>query len=187
MPDLDTFAQPGDVATYSQGAIAVDDPRLPGALKGVTNAIRRWCGWHIALSRTEDLVLDGPGGRQFELPSKYVTAVNSVTETSTAIDAAGYSWSQLGTLRRSDHQWWTRELRGLTVNLTHGYSEVPDDIQQAVLSILARQLSSPLGVVREQTLSASVTWSLTAPGVAGGIALLSHEQALLEPYRIVDV
>lgn len=185
MTDLDTFAQPADVATYTQGQIPEDDPRLPGALAAVTAMIRRWAGWHIAPSRTETITLDGDGGRELDLPSKYVTAISSISENgSDPLDESAYSWSQLGLVWLRDRQLWTRRLGGISVNLTHGYATVPADLTQVTLAILTRQITSPLGVVREQTLSASVTWSQVAPGVAGGLALLPHEMALLEPFRI---
>ena len=51
----------------------------------------------------------------------------------------------------------------------------------------ARSLGSPLGAVREQSLTSSITWSQAAFNVAGGTFILEHERQTIAPYRIAHL
>lgn len=172
-----------DLADFSKGKIAATDPRVQGALDGVTYAVRRYCGWHVTPDTSETVILDGPGGRELQLPSMHVTAVANVTARGVAVDPSTYTWSPLGQLRLTEG-WWPYDYQTISVDLTHGFDEAPD-VAQIILAVVARELSSPTGATVEQAGAVSMHWALTAPGASGGLALLGPELAILDTYRLV--
>ena len=147
-----------------------------------TAEVRRYCGWHITPTVTEDVTVDGSGHRFVSLPSLHVTAVNSVTEDGTLLDAGSYEWSEIGQLWRS---WpWSGHFRGITANITHGFATTPEDVRAVVLAVAARAQVSPDGVVRRQTGAVSESYSQTGFNVAGGISLMPHEKDALARYKL---
>lgn len=174
------LADAADLVAYRAG-----DPDM--ALAAAEALVRSYCGWHIAPSRTETVTVDGSGAQVQPLPTLHLTALTSVTEDDDQIvDLAQVRWSDAGYLWRRDCH-WTRRLRGVEAAIEHGYAEVPADVQSVVLSVAARSVASPDGVVRQQAGTFSVTYSQAAFNVAGGVALLAHERAILDRYRIPPV
>lgn len=154
------------------------------AVKGISRAIRNYCGWHVWPNVEQTVTISAAGSDLF-LPSKHVTAIDSIAEAAGTVDADTYRWFTDGIVIRDDYR-WDRIYGGVTVVMTHGYPDV-DDIKLLALQMASRALSSKSGATREQTLASSVTWALTAPGVSGGIAMLPHEQSILEYYRLVVI
>ena len=186
---------PADLSAATQGKVSAADPRVQPLLDGVTAAVRRFCGWHIAPSYTETLVLDGPGGRILTLPTLHLTELTSVTEDGVALTlydpATGlgdFEWSELGNVNRVCGYWaarhyWTERYRGLSVAIVHGYTDAPD-VAQIIVQVCANALASPMGATREQAIGFAASWSSTAPGVAGGLSLLERDLAILATYRL---
>ncbi|POH63953.1 hypothetical protein C3B59_10440 [Cryobacterium zongtaii] len=179
------LASAADLATYSKGAISASDPRAGDALEGATTAIRNYCGWHVTPVETSELVLDGPGGRLLSLPTKNLHGIASLVEDDAAlVDNVDFRWSADGSVKRK-HALWSDEFRIIEATISHGYAEAAD-LKRVVLSVVARELSSPTGATREQAGAVSISWALSAPGVSGGIALLQNERSILDFYRIED-
>lgn len=181
---------PQQLSDWTQGKVLVSDPRLADLLDGATAAVRRYCGWHVAPSFGETVVLDGPGGDVLTLPTLYLTALTSVVEAGVTLveyDAAtavgDYEWSVLGNVRR--YGFWTDRYRGLSVTMTHGFDTAPD-VAQIIMQVVSSALSSPMGATREQAGQLSVTWATTGPGVSGGLSLLERDLAVLAQYRLRD-
>jgi hypothetical protein len=144
--------------------------------------VRRFCGWHITPVVTEDVTVDGSGHNFVSLPSLHVTAVNSVTEDGTVLDAGSYEWSATGQLWRP---WpWSGHFRAIAANITHGFDEVPQDVRAIVLAVAARAQVSPDGVVRRQAGAVSESYSQTGFNVAGGVSLVPHEKEALARYKL---
>lgn len=169
------FVSAGDLAKYRDG----DDTAI---LRQVQAAIRRWCGWHIAPAVTETLTLDGDGSRHLSLPSLYVTEIAAITHRGVELDPADVDWSESGYIELR-HGRWTDRPRQITVTLTHGYPDIPEDVVELAVSLAARAAASPAGALSESAGGVSLTFG-SWNGVAGGIALLSHEKELLSEYRI---
>lgn len=145
-------------------------------------AVRAYCGWHIAPVITEDLVLDGSGTSTLFLRTLRLKDVTAVELSGTALDLADLEWSEAGFMRRSGT--WPDRLRSVKVSIVHGFEDAPD-VAAIVRAIAARASASPTGVVREQAGAVSIGFSLTAPGVSGGVVLMDHERKQLDAYRIV--
>lgn len=187
MPTPPPLVTPAELSKASKGAVAENDPRLPALLAGASAGIRRYCGWHVTPNLTEALVADGSGGEVQTLKTLHLTAVESITEKgrdTPLVEDVDFEWSQVGSLRRLNGC-WTHRYRGVTATIEHGFP-VADDVKQIVVQVVSVALSSPLGATREQAGALSVSWATTAPGVAGGMALLERDLAILDQYRIKD-
>lgn len=170
------FVTVPDLEAYRAG----DDEAI---IRQTQAAIRRYCGWHIAPEITETIVLDGDGSRHLWLPSLHVTAVTAVTNGDTVLDVTDdLDWSETGFIELRCSR-WTERPRRISVELTHGYEEIPADLVELAVSLAARAASSPSGAISEHAGQVSLTFG-TFNGVAGGLALLAHEKELLSEYRL---
>lgn len=191
--DLPSFATMPQLVAYSHNLIDPADVTAQLMLDAASNLIRHYCGWHIYPSVALALTMDGPGGTVLQLPSKYVTDVASVTESGLVTDPGVYRWSQLGEIERSSafwqngawRSWWTLGFRLIEVSFTSGYDVPPPELTTMVLSMTARALASPTGATREQAGGVMVQYALSSTHAAGGLALMTNDMELLDPYRIV--
>lgn len=143
--------------------------------------VRAYCGWHIAPVITEDMVLDGTGGRSLFIRSLRVVDITAAEVDGVVVDPATLEWSAAGFIRAPGI--WVDKLRAVRMTVTHGFDAVPD-VAQIIRDIAARASASPGGVVREQIGARSVSLSMTAPGVSGGVVLMEHERRMLDRYRV---
>lgn len=144
-------------------------------------AVRSYCGWHIAPSVIEDLVLDGGGTRSLFLKTLKLRNVLAAEVSGVAVDVATLEWSEAGFLRAPGI--FPDRLRSVKLTVEHGFDTAPD-VAQIVRDIAARADAAPGGVVREQAGAVSITNSLTATGVSGGVVLMDHERRMLDKYRL---
>lgn len=188
--DSDLFATPAELAAKTQGYLDADAAETLRALTAATAEIRKVAGWHIApqvMTRHRATRL----GPLVFLPTLHLVELLSVTSDGTAVDIStlDYALEEAtdGVLQaRSVHDWSGRR-GGVVATFTHGHAEVPDELKDLCMQVAARALGSPLGIVREQTLASSVTWSSTASGVAGGTVILEHEKPVVDRYRIATL
>jgi hypothetical protein len=140
-----------------------------------------YCGWHIAPSVTEDVVLDGTTSTVLRLPTLHLTSLDTLTIGGVVIDVDdpyAVEWSEAGYLRRSGG--FGTLLRGVVVGITHGYDAMPLDVQAVIDGLASRAVfpSSPyvqVGQVRVAT---------DASGMPIGGTLTSVEQMTLDRYRL---
>lgn len=147
--------------------------------------VRSYCRWHIAPSRPVDVTVDGSGVLVQPLPTLYLTSVTAVLEDGVALDLeeAGVQWSTSGYLWRPNR--WTRRLRGVQASITHGYAEVPVEVQAVVLDVLSRA-SVAATIVRTETagpFSRSLVTNADGSSV-GGVTLTELEKCVLDRYRV---
>jgi hypothetical protein len=177
------FASAKQMAERTDGVIADDHPFLDYALNVATRMIRDHCGWVVGPVTTDTLHLDGPGSRLLVLPTLRIVEVTAVRQDDVPLDMTTVRVSRgAGMLRAASPL--SDEFGAIEVDLRHGYDTVPESIVDLTLQMAARALGSPMGVVREQSLVANITWSTTAAGVAGGTVIMEHELAALAPYTI---
>ena len=84
----------------------------------------------ISLS-SDTLTLDAHGSRSLLLPFAPVVSVESLTIGGVTYAADGFEWSAAGMIRleMAMPDMW----RAVVVSFTHGYSLIPQDVQEAVL------------------------------------------------------
>lgn len=181
---IDTFASAEQMAQRSQGAIPADQPFLEEELKAATQLIRNYCGWHIATVQTDTINITGYFGRFIFLPTLRVVSIDELTVNGQIIDLVTdptrWEWVKDGL---QTPVWENRYQTG-EVTITHGFDEVPADLVTLTLMVASRALGSPLGVVRESTMSSSITYSQSGFNQAGGTTLLQSEKDGLQAYKI---
>lgn len=147
--------------------------------QAATQAIRDYCGWHVAPVITATLTLDGTGTDTLLLPSRRVVTVDSVKLDGTALEATTYEWSADGLLRRK-HGCWPDTYRSLEVTLSHGFADM-SALADVAASIMARVKIDPTGALANQRAG---TQSVGFVAGASGGGLMASEKARLEPYRL---
>lgn len=153
-------------------------PPLPdgvahGSWISAIDAIRGYCGWHIAPVVTETVTVDGSGTWEQLLPTLRLVALNSITNDGAAV--LDPEWSTSGIVRGA----WTRRYRGVVANMTHGYSEWPAELLSLAGDAVA---AAGRGGVSSVTSRAHQVRFNAATLVA---ALGDGQQSTLDRYRLV--
>lgn len=155
---------------------ATDEERLEQA----EALVRGYCGWHIAPSREETVTIRARCGRDLFLPSLHVTAVESVTDDGSLLAVEDdYRWTGSGVLTRG--YWSDTEV---VVEFTHGYAEVPEDVEAVVQAIARRAVDNPGSLVRETEGPFSRTYSTNENAQYSPLTLLDSEKEALRRYRL---
>lgn len=173
-------------------------------LNAAGDAIRRFCGWHIApsLTVTLDKLRVGSSGI-IEVPSTYVTDVLEVALEQRAgalkvLEPTDYVWMEYGIvqLRQAPHAnpWGYyggygfmpggylpgAPLNMVRMTLTHGYDEVPAEVKQVAFELVNSSTDMPSGNVREiQTPGFKLQLSQAA-----GMSLNSQQMDRLSSFRL---
>lgn len=181
---LSPFATPALLEQRSQGAILASDPFVEEAIKAASRRIRNYCRWHVAPVIQHTVRIPLRPRQPLYLPTLHVVDVLALVVGGVAVDLDTIEWDESGIIELSRSSFSTAAVRRTAqVTFAHGYDEVPEDIVDLTLMVASRALGSPLGVVREQTMSSSITWSQAGFNVAGGTVLLDHEQESIDIYR----
>lgn len=125
------LASPSDLVGLS-GA-----PFTDAEVDAAVGDVRRAAGWHIAPEQTDTIQLDVTCYERFlRLPTRKLVAVVEIRKTTDAsvIAATTYQTSRkLATVKRTSTV-WPEGYEAVEVDMTHGYTETPDD----VLSVIAQ-------------------------------------------------
>ncbi|WP_406157772.1 mobile element protein [Streptomyces canus] len=143
-----------------------DDPKLLYALRAASRRFRGQVHHPVTFVADDVVVLDGSGRESLLLPVWPVTAVSAVVLDGTElVEGTDYNWSDAGILRRLGCLHWPDRLRCLQVTYSHGWngwSEIPGDIQEAVLERAEAGLTIPVGVQSKAVGGQSVTFGAQA-------------------------
>ena len=157
-------------------AVTAPDGVDQDAWTAAVSAIRAWCGWHVAPAHLETLRLDGTGAREVFLPSLHVLEVLQVLDDGREV--TDFEWSTNGIIRKASP--FTRKLGGITVQLKHGYPDMPE-----VLGGVAKAMSGLAGAsAAAQVTSGPFNVSPPVGVEGGGVGLNSLHRAALAPYRL---
>ena len=144
-----------------------------------TQAIRDYCGWHVAPVQEDTLTLDGTGTDTILLPSRLVVNVVSVKIRGEELPEDSYEWSTIGALRRLNGVWPTA-YRSVEVTLEHGFTNM-SVLADVVGSIASRVRMDPTGVISSQR--AGTQHVGFTSGHSGG-GLMQSEKDRLAPYKL---
>lgn len=174
MPDA--LVTPQAVAEASGGQVPEGDPRLPTLIAGATDAIRLWCGWHVAPVIEETVTLDSEGSASLRLPTGRLITANGLKVDGVPVpdDAWDYSTAGMIRLRRGV---FPDRFRAVEVTITHGWPQAPSLAAVITRSVLSA-CASPMGATREQAGSISATWA------RAGMTLSDTDRRELAPYRL---
>lgn len=147
------------------------DTRVPSLLEAASEAVRNFCGWHVAPSAECTCMLTAEGAVA-DLPLRDVTAVSSVEEDG---EPVAFEWRRCGMVRKRGGSFggsWD----GVTVQCTAG-TEPDAGLKRAVCAIAENMLTVSQTAAQESAGNVSVTYR--------GETLSERDRMALEPYRLV--
>lgn len=166
-----------DLLKLAQGR--VQDSALAGAaVERVWAAVRSYCGWHVAPVRSETVVVDGDGCRILQVPSLRVVDVSEVREDGVRLERSAFMWSGDGSLKKRVGV-WSREWRGVEVDLEHGFDDAAD-LDGVVLQVALRAVIAPAGQTRARVGQIDEQFGVSV----SGFGFLASEVAVLESYAV---
>lgn len=149
-------------------------------------AIRAYCGWHVAPSLTETIILDGNGSGRMLLPSTKVTGVAEVAIDGVALDPAEYRWSADGWLTRAPRNRWPDTERSIAVTMTHGFDSVPE-IEDVLPAVVARASLSLSGVELGESVGPFKQSFISGRDGIRTVGLMDAEKEILARYKLGTV
>ncbi len=155
------------------------------SLLGAASAeIRRYCGWSISLEVVEDLEVDTFGGPMLFLQTMRLNSIESLFLNGVEmVDSTDFSWSRRGVIRRLPvGVCWPKEFRSVVASYTHGYTNVPEEIQALCVGLVRRSWVSLPGIKQKQVGGISLTFADS--GGSSGIALDEYEKCVLDSYAL---
>lgn len=143
MPDLTV----NDVALFTKGRLSAADGEVQKLLDAALLAARRHCGWHVSpVMVGDEVVVDGPGSRILNLPTRKIVEMIDITENERPLDLGNIRWSAGGppgalsrpvSVRKNSGGFWSTWYQGITVTMSHGYTEAEAaDWRYGVLSMV---------------------------------------------------
>ena len=165
--------------TNTGGVMSSNSDRIEAVLAGVSQAVRDWCGWHVA--PVLDCTWIGQGeGNLLLLPCACVRSVSSLEIAGE--DVRDFEWLPDGLVRLVGKT-FPDSWRSVECSFTAG-NDATGALGMVVSQIAANQLAATAGVRGESVGTASIDYNQTDNGVSGGVRLLSSDLRLLAPYRI---
>lgn len=179
VPALVPLLTADEFAAATGGAFSSTTERVQWAIDATSQAIRDFCGWHVApaLGCAADLTAEG---RLVKLPTMGVEDVTLVTVDGAPVD--GYEWTESGLIRlprTCRPQRW----RGVHVEWVAGYGST-SALAAVAVQLASNALAAAPGVREEHAGQVGITYNQTAAGVSGGVRLLDSDRAMLDAYRI---
>lgn len=152
------LASPADLAVRLH--VASTDTDLILALQRASGRFIGAVGHQIALIENDESWLSGQCSRTILLPAFPVIGTPTIE-----IDGEAFTdWEigrEKGILRRKDGE-WPNGLDNIRIQWTHGYSEIPADIQDAVLEHAETQYHSIAAIASTSAGGESITFSAQA-------------------------
>jgi hypothetical protein len=159
-----------------------DVPRVDMAIKLAAAYVQRMSAQRIEQVADDEAVFDGNGNRILFMPQRPVTNVSEVTvDGDVWVVGTDYDWSERrGTIHALGRRRWPVGQRNIAITYTHGYAEMPVDIQGLVYGLAQRAIDNPTGIaIRSETLG---SYSVAYEALIGG--LTAQEAAMIADLRL---
>ena len=201
--NLPAFISVDDFNLFTNGKFA-GDARTVSTLPSASEAIRNFCGWHIAPSLTCGMVYnvldlrDAFVGRDLliQLPATYVTGIQKIVLNAVLNPSTGlYEGDETddyeigmgdGLLRIYDVGNLNRKSR-IFIKYTAGFTDTPSAIKELTADRVSHAVTNPYGVNSEAAGGVSVSYSGAWAGSANSSSLPSDSREILEAYRLKGV
>lgn len=187
----------GDVEQFTGGRLLASDAEVQRMLDAALATARRYTGWHVSPVITDDVVvLDGPGSRILQLPTRKLRGITEIVENTVDLDLTKLTWSATGAVRKKSDAFWTCAYRSITATIDHGYTAAEAaDWRQAILSMVDEMSFVPAtvsgsaagdaGLVRKKVAEVEYQWG-DGMGTLAERALFSVRN-ILDDYRLLPV
>lgn len=201
--NLPAFISVDDFHLFTNGKFA-GDTRIVSTLPSASEAIRNFCGWHIAPSLACGMVYnvldlrDAFVGRDLliQLPATYVTGIQKIVLNAVLNPSTGlYEGDETndyeigmgdGLLRIYDVGNLNRKSR-IFIKYTAGFTDTPSAIKELTADRVSHAVTNPYGVNSEAAGGVSVSYSGAWAGSANSSSLPSDSREILEAYRLKGV
>ena len=201
--NLPAFISVDDFHLFTNGKFA-GDTRIVSTLPSASEAIRNFCGWHIAPSLTCGMVYnvldlrDAFVGRDLliQLPATYVTGIQKIVLNAVLNPSTGlYEGDETddyeigmgdGLLRIYDVGNLNRKSR-IFIKYTAGFTDTPSAIKELTADRVSHAVTNPYGVNSEAAGGVSVSYIGAWAGSANSSSLPSDSREILEAYRLKGV
>lgn len=152
-------------------------------LVAAEQAVRNYCGWHVAPVVTETVTARPAVAGVIYLPTLKLVDLLSVTVSGTALTAdelAEVEWSEDGMLRRPGG--WPKKWRSVVVTISHGYDDA-SDAAQLIRDVAERQQIITNGIIGVAVGNRQSRFAAEA----GRLHLTPSQKDLLDKYRLAEV
>ena len=201
--NLPAFISVDDFHLFTNGKFA-GDTRIVSTLPSASEAIRNFCGWHIAPSLTCGMVYNVLDLRDafigsdllIQLPATYVTGIQKIVLNAVLNPSTGlYEGDETddyeigmgdGLLRIYDVGNLNRKSR-IFIKYTAGFTDTPSAIKELTADRVSHAVTNPYGVNSEAAGGVSVSYSGAWAGSANSSSLPSDSREILEAYRLKGV
>lgn len=162
------------------------DTRLSAVLAAASAAVRNYCGWHLAPSLACEYRADSlHTGHTVQLPSRYVSSVESVAVNGEVLPPSAYVLKPGGRILlrgKPRREGWN----DIVVLYNAGLPSVPAEIAGVVATVAMHALASSGGIQSESAGGESVTYA--SSWLSGSATSLpTNEQDALSPYVVKGV
>lgn len=148
--------------------LPIPDGYDPEAVAAAVGMVRAWCEWHIAPVVSQNMWLDGPGGRLLLLPTMHLLqrpVVQQSMRSSNHVDrlepVEDFDWSTKGLLWRD--RGWTGRLGGIRATITHGYDAWPAEVRAVILRIARAGLAPRTNIASASSDGTQITYRSDVP------------------------
>ena len=181
-----------------------DDTRVVKTIPSASEAIRNYCGWHVAPSLTCGMVYNVRDLRDafvgpdllVQLPATYVTGIQKIVLNAVLNPSTGfYEGDEIndyeigmgtGLLRIYDVKNLDRKSR-IFIKYTAGFTTAPSAIKELTADRVSHAVTNPFGVSSEAAGGVSVSYSGAWAGSANSSSLPSDSREILEAYKLKGV
>lgn len=157
---------------------STDTDMVDMVLAAVSQAVRNFCGWHIAPNLPCVYVAYGLEGKIAKLPSLMVTSCVLEDDEGNESDV---EWQPRGLVKAAGR--WNPSWGKYAFRFDSGY-ESDAMLSQIIVQVASNHMAAAPGIREEQAGAVRLSYNQMANGVSGGVTLLDREQMLLAPYRL---
>lgn len=184
LPDMLTREEYADLTAGKYG----NDRRIPPTIKAAQSAVRNYVGWHLYPALSCEFETDSlDTGHIVQLPSRYVSAVESVTVDGRELEPEEYAFKTSGLLylkKPPARKGWN----DVKVRFVSG---LPEAHMDAVKELLGHRVTHAMaashGVQSEAAGGVSVTYNANWINSARATALPDDNKEVLAAYRLQGV
>lgn len=161
----------------------LDQAQPVDPLVAAEQAVRRYCGWHVAPVVTETIVARPAVGGIIYLPTLKLVDVLGLKVSGvdlTEDELAAVEWSEDGMLRRPGG--WPHRWRSVVATISHGHDDASD------AAALIREIAARASIVGAGISGVVVGNRQTRFTAGAGHMFLDDQQRrALDPYRLAEV
>lgn len=163
-----------------QTLIGVDKPdsRIALALRRVSDRFIGLIGWDPHYVDNDIVTVNGTGRETLLLPYMHIVGAVTVQVDGQPVNDF-VADPAAGILRRTNYRTWPDSLSNITVTCSHGYKDLPGDMQDAVLEQSEAQYRAITGVSSYSVGGRSITF-----GAASTVGVIQKWTDIVHKYRL---